>query len=269
MFSQTKQELIDAIKKINVVDDGSNSLSSSEDSLGISKYNAENFEKLKKNLSEDELLKLSSDKNTVLRAYAIEELIYTENKNFDVVKTFINEVEKNQTVETATGCIVGSIDKMYSIVYHDYWNHIGEENRNKDLTMQKLDSTLICSKKNLYWLLYLRAFENGKHNDSLLPEIERLAFKKNNSYAIEYLTKYYPEKYSEKIKSYFLNDFLKAKFKSDENDVFYFHDLIKMLLDTNDAKMKLIAIEKLKKVKIWKNHGSWFEDMLFKHKIYL
>lgn len=267
MFSQTKQQLIKALKEINVVDDGPNYISSSEDSSKISQYNAENFEMLLKLISEDELLKLSNGRNKVLRAYAIKELIWTENKNFDIVEKFCNEIRKDQVVETASGCIVGDFDKMYSIVYHGYWNHIGEEKRDNDLTMQKLDSVVISSEKNLFWLLYSRAFENGRQNDLLLPKIEKLAFTRNNSFAIEYLKKYHGEKYSEKIKTYFLNDFSKAKFKSDENDVFYFHDLIKMILDSNDENMKTIAIEKLRTVKIWRNHSGWFDNMLEEHKI--
>jgi hypothetical protein len=268
MFSQTKQELIKAIKEINVVDDGPNYISSSEDSSKVSRYNAENFEKLKKLISEDELLKLSNNTNKVLRAYAIQELIWTENKKFDIVETFCNEIKKDQVVETIKGCI-GDYDKLYSIVYHGYWNYIGKEKRDSDFIMQKLDSVVISSNNNLFWLLYSRAFENGKQNDLLLPKIEKLAFKRNNSYAILYLKKYYSEKYSEKIKSYLLNDFSKAKFKSDENDVFYFHDLIELLLDSNDENMKTIAIEKLRTEKIWKNYSSWFDNMLEEHKINL
>ena len=270
IFSQTKEELIKAIKTINVVDDGPNLISSSEDSSKISDYNAENFEKLKLLLSEEELLKFSRSRNKVLRTYAIKELIWSENKNFNIVEAFLNELKKNQVVETASGCLVGDFDKVYSIVYHTYWNFIGEEKRKNDVTLQKLDSVIINSKKNLYWLIYLRTFENGKLEETLLPQIEKLAFKRNNSYALGYLKEYYPNKYDNQIEEYFANVFPKAKFKADENDIYFFHLLITMLLESGNEKMKNIAIEKLKKEFIWKEqHRSWFENVLEKSNINL
>ncbi|MFD0975406.1 hypothetical protein [Salinimicrobium gaetbulicola] len=276
-FSQTKEQLIDSIIKVNRVE---------SDCVGIGcmvspQYTR--FQKLKKKLTDKELIELSKHENPTIRTYASIELIQSDKGN--VPELLLTELEKNEMVETFEGCIM-AVEPISSIIYHEYWNKIRIVASQKvkgnnyeqdlamkkalatDLVMEKLDSIIIYSDKEVYWLLYDRTFENRKHKDSYLPRIEELAFDKNNSYAFEYLEKFYQTEYSEKLDKYLRNDFSKAKFQT-ENEVFYLHSFVEILLESNKDDFKQIAIDKLKTEEIWKKHKSWFKTTLKKHGIEL
>jgi hypothetical protein len=276
-FSQIKEQLIDSIIKVNRVE---------SDCVGIGcmvspQYTR--FEKLKKKLSDKELIELSKHENPTIRTYASKELIQSEKGNVPVLLS--TELQKNEMVETFEGCIMDT-EPISSIIYHEYWNKIRIEASRKitgnnyeqdlamqkaletDLTMEKLDSIIIYSDKEVDWLLYYRTFKNRKHKDSYLPRIEELAFNKNNSYAFDYLKKYYPSEYSEKLEKYLRTDFPKAKFQTG-NEVFYLHSFIETLLESNNEEFKKIAINKLRTDEVWKERKGWFNTTLKKHGIKL
>ncbi|MGB6153538.1 MAG: hypothetical protein WBG48_16275 [Pricia sp.] len=276
-FSQTKEQLIDSIIKVNRVE---------SDCVGIGcmvspQYTR--FQKLKKKLSEKELIELAKHENPTIRTYAFIELIHSGKGN--VPELLSTELRNNEMVETFEGCIM-DIEPISSVIYHEYWNKIRIEASRKikgnnyeqdlamkkalatDLTMEKLDSIVIYSDKEVYWLLYNRTFENRKLKDNYLPRIEELAFSENNSYAFEYLEKYYKSEYSEKLKNYLRTDFPKAKFQT-ENEVFYLHSFIEILLESKNEEFKKIAIDKLRIDKVWKDRKGWFNTTLKKHGIEL
>jgi hypothetical protein len=276
-FSQTKEQLIDSIIKVNRVE---------SDCVGIGcmvspQYTR--FQKLKKKLTDKELIELSKHLNPTIRTYASKELIQSEKGN--VPELLSAELEKNEMVETFEGCIMDK-EPISSIIYHEYLNKIRIKTSKKikgnnyeqdlamqkalatDLTMEKLDSLIIYSEKEVDWLLYDRAFENRKHKDSYLPRIEKLAFSRNNAYAYDYLKKYYSSEYSEKLENYLRADFPKAKFQT-ENEVFYLHSFIETLLESKNEEFKQIAINKLRTEEVWKKHKGWFNTTLKKHGIEL
>lgn len=276
-FSQSKEQLIDSIIKVNRVE---------SDCVGIGcmvSPQFTRFQELKKKLSDRELTELSKHKNPTIRTYASMELIQSGKGN--VPELLSTELQKNEMVETFEGCII-DVEPISSIIYHEYWNKIRIEASQKvkgnnyeqdlamkkalatDLIMEKLDSIIIYSNKEIYWLLYDRTFQNRKHKDSYLPRIEELAFDKNNSYAFEYLAKFYQSEYSEKLDNYLTTDFPKAKFQT-ENEVFYLHAFIETLLERKNEEFKNIAINKLRTDQIWKEHKGWFNTTLKKHGIEL
>lgn len=276
-FSQTKEQLIDSIIKVNRVE---------SDCVGngcrVSPQYTR-FQELKKKLSDQELTELSKHKNPTIRTYASIELIQSGKGN--VPELLSSELQNNELVETFEGCII-EMDPVSSVIYHEYWNKIRIEASSKikgnnyeqdlaikkilatDVVMEKLDSIIIYSDKEVYWLLYSRAFENRKHKDNYLPRIEELAFNKNNSYAFEYLEKYYKSEYSKKLENYLRNDFPKAKFQT-ENEVFYLHSFIETLLESKNEEFKKIAINKLRTNEVWKDHKGWFNTTFRKYGIEL
>ncbi|SHF83632.1 hypothetical protein SAMN05444377_1237 [Flavobacterium fontis] len=278
-FSQTKQNLIRTIEKANIVESDCVGTTCEEGKQYL------NFQKLKKLISEKELLDLTNSQKPVLRSYAYREVIQPNNEN--VVDFLISELKKNQQVRTYEGCIE-DLELISSFVYHEYWNKIridaaknitGDNEKEQvkamqmrlenDLVMRKLDSVIINSDKKIYWLLYLRAFENRKHNDSFVPRIEKLAFEDNNVYALLYLNKYYATQSKEKIKSYFEDKFLKVTFK-EEKDSIFLPGLIEFLINSNDKRLTEIAIEKLKQDRdVWKNDSYRIMNMLEKHSLKL
>lgn len=276
-FSQTKEQLIDSIIKVNRVD---------SDCVGYgcvvsSQY--KRFQRLKQKLSDKELIELSKHKNPVIRTYASIELINSGQGN--VPELLSKELQKNEMVKTFEGCLM-DFETISSIIYHEYWNKIRIEALQKvkgnnyeqdlamkkvvktDLTIEKLDSVIIYSEKKVDWLLFDRAFENRKHKESYLPRIEELAFSKNNAYAFDYLKKYYSSEYSEKLENYIRTDFPKAKFQT-ENEIFYLHSFIETLLESKNEEFKKIAINKLRTDEVWKDRKGWFNTTLNKHGIEL
>jgi len=276
-FSQTKEQLIDSIIKFNRLE---------SDCVGIGcmvSPQFTRFQKLKKKLSDKELIELSKHENPTIRTYASKELIQSGKGNAPELLT--TELQRNEKVETFEGCIM-DVEPISSIIYHEYWNKIRLEVSRKiggnnyeqdlamqkaiatDLTMEKLDSVIIYSDKDIDWLIYDRAFENRKYKKSYLPRIEELAFNKNNSYAFDYLKKYYSTEYTSKLDNYLRTDFPKAKFQT-ENEVFYLHSFIETLLESNNEEFKKIAISKLRTNEVWKERKGWFNTTLKKHGIKL
>jgi hypothetical protein len=198
-IAQTKKKLIEAIIKINSLDgydgydDGDDSIRRVDRNI-IDSNNYYNFEKLKRLINHKELLLLSKNKNWVLRLYAIEELVQQNDKEFDIYHTFQRELGKDNKVSTHDGCIVDS-ELVYSLLYHIYWNAIrirAKENIDnqkdealmqlaveKDPLMYKIDSLVLTSDKNIYWLLYTRALSNRKYDDSWNKIISKLDLKKH------------------------------------------------------------------------------------------
>ncbi len=274
-FSQTKEQLIDSIIEVNRVE---------SDCVGIDcmvSPQYARFQSLKEKLSEKELSDLTKHENTTIRTYASIELIQSDKGN--VPELLSTELQKSEMVETFEGCII-DVEPISSIIYHEYWNKIridaskkaqGNNNQQEqamqkalstDLTMEKLDSVIIYSEKEVFWLLYNRTFQNRKHKDSYLPRIKDLAFHENNSYAFDYLKEHYKSEYSERLENYLRTDFPKAKFQTD-NEVFYLHSFIETLLECKNEEFKQIAINKLRTEDVWKVKKGWFNNTLKKYGI--
>ena len=264
-FGQSKQELMKSIIQVNelqseCVGDGCN---------GKTQYHV--FQKLKNLLSDNELYSLTKNENAVLRTYAI--LDFIDSGKGNIPELFAQELNNNEEIRTFEGCI-RSTDLIYSEVYHAYWNKlridIKDENEEilalkNDKTLQKLDSLVVYYPKDIYWLIYNRAFENRKYDESYLPRIKELALEKNNSYAFDYLNKYYSERFSAEFSNYFKNDFPKAKFET-ENEIFYLHGFLEYLFESGNEEYKQIAVSKLKNDNSWrKNNSSWFKNKFEKY----
>lgn len=267
-FSQSKKQLIDSIIKANTVD---------SDCVGMGCRETEqfkNFKKLKGLLNDSEMLDLALNKNPVLRTYASIELIEKEKGN--VVELFSNELRLNDYVQTQDGCLI-SDDNVSVIIYHQYWNKIRikavdeiakQKVVEKDVLMIQLDSLVLYSEKEVDWLLYARSFGNRIYKENFLQRIEYLAFKKNNSFAFEYLLNNYPENYKIKCENYLINEFSKAKFKT-ETELVCYHSFVSFLLSYKTEIFNDIVINKLKNDENWKIKEGWFLNVLDEYNIKL
>ncbi|MGD1320037.1 hypothetical protein [Chryseobacterium sp. 2R14A] len=272
VLGQTKEELIQKIVDYNIFE---------SDCVGIACSPSEQFKRFQKLLtiiSEKELMDLSKHKEPVIRAYASTELI---KRNQDVVSLFSFEIEKNETVETQDGCI-GGFDNLPWVIYNAYkWkvaskaitkSDQNENIRNLKMTkalasddkFQELNSIIFQSDKDLYYMFYYVTLKDKKINENLFPELKKLAFKYNNSFAFDFIL----DKYPNEVQNYFLNDFEQADFDS-PNKVMYLDRFIEYLLDSQDENYKKIAIAKLKKDKSWRKYFNFIEDKLKKHNIVL
>ncbi len=262
-FGQTKQELIKAIVENNQLESNCIGYACSESTQ------FKNFQKLKNLSSDDELFALTKHSNAALRTYAIFELIDSGKGN--IPELFEQELNKNEEVTTFKGCIISS-DYTYSEVYHRYWGNLSlkeyqEETPNlirKDSILMKLDSIVIYHPKDIYWLIYKRAFENRKYDESYLPRIKELAFEKNNSYAFDYLIHNYPGEFSEETNEYFRTTFPKTEFNY-KNEIYYLHGFLEFLFESGNDEFIQIAKTKLKNEKSWKSESSWFKNSFKKY----
>lgn len=145
-FSQTKEQLIDSIIKVNRVE---------SDCVGnacIVSPQYKRFQKLKEKISDKELTKLSKHENPTIRTYAHKELIQSEKGN--VPELLSTELARSEMVETFEGCII-SVEPISSIIYHEYWNKIRIEalrklkgnNYKQDLAMKKMLATDVTMEK--------------------------------------------------------------------------------------------------------------------------
>lgn len=276
-FSQTKEALIDSIIKRNVLE---------SDCIGAGCQMSpqyENFQNLVKISSEKELLKLTNHKNSVLRVYAQTHFI-EQDKN--VIEIFNKELKRNKRIETYEGCLI-DFEYTYSIIYHNYWNtvrlnsitefdtitHIRNQKMlravENDEKLKLLDGLIINSDKDLYWLLYSRAFDNQKNNQLDMKQVEKLAFNNSNFYAFDYLIKNDYENQKDNIERYFKYKFIKANFES-ENKIYYLFDFIEYLLKSKNSEYKELVLKKLNKNEYWKKYsGSNFDELLEEHQIKL
>ncbi|MCD1116260.1 hypothetical protein [Chryseobacterium turcicum] len=271
-LGQTKEELIQKIIDYNVFE---------SNCVGIACSPSEQFnrfEKLMTLISEKELMEFSRHKEPVIRAYASAELI---KKDEDVIKLFSFEIDKNESVETQDGCI-GGFDELAWIIYNAYkWKVASkavtkmdkdedvrkskiEQTLINDVTFQKLDSIILHSDKDLYYMFYYIILKGEKVNKSLFPVLKELAFTYNNSFAFDCISDEYPDE----VRSYFQNDFLQADFNS-PNKVMYLDRFVEYLLNSENENYKSIAIQKLEKDDSWKKYLNFIEGKLKKHNVVL
>lgn len=289
-FAQTKKEIISKIIKLNSLDGWDGILNPVLDKNGLSNdSNYYNFEKLKKIISHNELLKLSHQKNQVVRLYAVDELMSKDPKQLNVKKEILDAISKKKIVQTHSGCIIDK-ELTYSIIYHNYWSHVRgrtsqppfetDEEKielleikavNEDPLLREINSKILDLDEDLYWLIYDRAFEIEKYDESLKNNIIHLLYKYNNNFAFEYLNKNYPEEFKQSIYStYFEKYFSKAKF-NDVNQTFYLFNLAQYAFKNNDIDMQNKILQKLRTTKGWEKElsGSFNAQIFEKYNVKL
>jgi hypothetical protein len=271
-LGQTKEKLIQTMIDYNVFE---------SDCVGIACSPSEQFkrfEKLKSLISEKELLQLARHKEPVIRAYVSTELV---KNNKEVIQLFSYEIDRNETVETQDGCF-GDYKDLSWVIYNAYKWKVAlksiikadtiDEVRNlkianalaQDSTFQKLNSIILHSDKDLYYLFYYLILKDEKVDEDLIPRLKVLAFKQNNSFAFDRIA----EKYPDDVKKYFENDFLNADFNS-SNKVWYLDRFVEYLLESQDENYKELVLQKLKKDNYWRKHLNMIEQKLEKYRIVL
>lgn len=285
-FGQTKEELIDVIIKINSLDGDDGIFDREFDgertkTEKTSSNNFNNFEKLKRIISKDELINLTNHKNQTLRLYSIRELIEQNDNSINLKQIILDEIKNEKYIQTHEGCII-SEDLTYSIIYHDYWNQVrinalkkfNDENDEKreqimleaqenDSLLKIINSEILKLDKDIYWLIYARIFEIKKYDENIKPDIIKLLFKHNNSYAFEYLKNNYKNEFQQFSKTYFENYFDGQNFKTD-NQVTYLFNFTEYAFNNDNKDLIKRITKKLRNSKGWKNNSGMFEHQIFK-----
>ncbi len=150
-----------------------------------------NFETLKKTATNEELLQILKNKNTVVKGYASWALA---DKKYQKLSDILDEfISNNYQVENQNGCIV-SINSLAEIFYqrinYQYvYNKLNKEDslffdyqiqKNNEIILNKLESGF----------LFEKALTNNRKNEKTYQTIKKLALKKHHISAIKSLGKY-------------------------------------------------------------------------------
>ena len=122
-YGQTKDELINAIIKVNSLDgwdgimerDFPGQIENNNEKTNVNSNNYYNFKKLKEIISTEDLIKLTNHENQVLRLYAIRELIEQNDKSINLKDIILEEIKNENYIQTHEGCII-SQELSYSII---------------------------------------------------------------------------------------------------------------------------------------------------------
>ena len=181
IITKSTDKVVKEIKKINELMDEAVYYE------GMRPKQYDNFEKLKKIASKEELIELTNHPNGVVRCYAFWALSY--NKSVDLFPIVLNHINDDKLVKTQFGCIgsqemVG--DFFISIITPQYVDW--ELTKFDSVQREQLDSILIYSDSKLY--AKSKAIRSAKPTESLYPKIRELYIKENNQPALVTLAKY-------------------------------------------------------------------------------
>ena len=209
--------------------------------------NFENYQKLKNSASDDELVKLASNKNMVVSLYAANAL--AEKGYPEIDKIFNRFINSRQSVYTENGCIVGD-ENMSLPFYTKYFYSLKKTAIPTDLNLKKFDSIIIFNDHSADQLINY-AFQNRLYPPKYRKRIEYLAFNKNNESAVFYLSNWHKAVYSNRLQKQ-----LKGLLSRDSLRPNLYFSYLKELLDFRNPENDNFIISKLKKDTIWKEYGE-------------
>lgn len=217
-------------------------------------YNFENYKKLQKLASNDELVGLTNNKNLVVSLYAANALAEKEYPEID--KIFNRFINNRQSVYTENGCIVG--DRNISIPFYEKYIYSTKYiERQTDKNLKIFDSIIIFNNNSNDELIRF-SLQNRLYSNKFRKRIETIAFKNNNKDAILYLSNWFKADYSNQLQREF-----KKLLGNDSLNSFQFQTYIKELASFQNINNNKFIIEKLKKDTIWKQDETRLDMIWF------
>lgn len=147
----------------------------------------DNFEKLKKTASQNELLELTNHPNGVVRCYAFWALTY--DKSINLFPILLKHIYDYEVVHTQFGCL-GSKEMVGDFLIRIATPRVIDLESKKLDSIQflKLDSVLIFSNSKLY--AKSRAINRAETSEFLYPRLRKLVVENNDQSALVALAKY-------------------------------------------------------------------------------
>lgn len=258
-FAQPKDKLIRSILQANHMyvnlDNGSH-----------------NYRELSKVLAQEELLKFTTEYNSVLRLYSKFALLNSGKGN--IIEFLKDEIERNANVIVFGACN-GEQQNTAGVLYQKYFDDKLEDFRSKNDKIkldkavklisisddfQKMDSIIIFSDTEVSGQIWNQIITR-KNLKKYKLRIERLAFQNNNFYAFSKLIKKHPKKYLKQTENFFSKKFPTIDFDSYHGTTHLIHYL-DFLLNSKNKEFQRIATERVKKQE-WKNHE--FQSLIVDH----
>ena len=227
-FAQTKAELIDAIKKMNILENDDKGLriiydddNSTEEKIILPSKtdNYENFKALAKQISHEELINLTTDENPVIRMFAIRELFQKRDNQYNFKEAFIKELSENTRIRNHEGCEIWQ-ERTFSIMFNDFsynWNSTSflkqtQEFNFVDSILTQIDLFCMYTDRYLPEHFYETIFSRRKYSLVNNQRITELLYLQTNFYAFKYLKLKYPDEFKLIETNFINNKLLKENF---------------------------------------------------------
>ncbi|REC73754.1 hypothetical protein DRF60_18830 [Chryseobacterium elymi] len=224
--------------------------------------NFKNFKKLYKAASEQELLLLTDNKNSVVAVYASVGL--SEKNNKYTVPVFQKILNRKGIIHIQNGCILSN-DHPAEPVYWKQYYKLKPEELNSDPNLKQLDS-MVLFMSNSSDLILTTALRNRTYSVGLKNQIAKQTFENHRQPALLYLHSWYKKEYAE-----LLQKELASLIKNDSIDAGHKRTYVSMLLSFNNTGNKKTVLNYLKKDSLWKedhqimsqleNNGISSEDL--------
>ncbi|MDP9960359.1 hypothetical protein [Chryseobacterium lathyri] len=191
--------------------------------------NFKNFKKLYKAASEQELLLLTDNKNSVVAVYASVGL--SEKNNKYTVPIFQKILKRKGIIHIQNGCIL-SDDHPAEPVYWKQYYKLKPEELNSDPSLKQLDS-MVLFMSNSSDLILTTALRNRTYSVGLKNQIAKQAFEHHRQPALLYLHSWHKKEYAE-----LLQKELASLIENDSIDAGRKRTYISMLLSLNNPGNK-------------------------------
>lgn len=209
--------------------------------------NFNNYETLKKVANDEELLKLTNNKNLVVSLYAANALA---EKNYPQIDKIFNRLIKtSKTVYTQNGCLVGDMNTSIPF-YTKYLFSLENINIPSDGNLKKFDSIILFNDYSDNELIRY-AFNNRLYSSNYRNRIEYLAFNKKNEDAVFYLLNWHKAVYSNRLQNE-----IKSLLSKDSLRPNKYYTYLDELLNFKNPENNNFIVSKLKKDTIWKEYGD-------------
>ncbi|SFN09050.1 hypothetical protein SAMN05421594_0954 [Chryseobacterium oleae] len=163
--------------------------------------NFRNFKKLYKAASEQELLALTDNKNSVLAVYA--SIGLSEKDNQYTIPVFQKMLNRRGTVHIQNGCILSN-DHPAEPVYWAQYYKLKPEELNSDQDLKQLDSMILFMPESSE-LILTTALRNRIFSDGLKKQIAKQAFENHRQPALKYLNSWHKKEYADLLQKELAN----------------------------------------------------------------
>ncbi|PQA91091.1 hypothetical protein B0A69_18600 [Chryseobacterium shigense] len=205
--------------------------------------NFKNFQKLYNNASEQELLSLTNNKNSVVAVYAAIGL--SEKNNKYIVPVFQKILNRKETIPIQNGCLL-SDDHPAEPLYWKYYNQLKPEELKSDQYLKQLDSMLLFIPDSSE-LILTTALRNRTYSDGLNKQIAKLAFENHRTPALLYLNSWHKKDYADPLQKEFIR-LIENNSIDNEHRRYY----LSILLSFNNKENKKIILNYISKDSQWK-----------------
>lgn len=205
--------------------------------------NFKNFQKLYTKASEQELLSLTSNNNSVVAVYAA--MALSEKNHKQTVPVFQKILNRKGTIPIQNGCL-RSDDHPAEPLYWKYYYQLKPEELKPNQNLKQLDSMLLFIPDSSE-LILTTALGNRTYSDGLNKQIAKLAFENHRTPALLYLNSWHKKDYADLLQKEFIR-LIENNSIDNEHRRYY----LSILLSFNNKENRKTVLNYIRKDSLWK-----------------